>query len=457
MAHILTAKHIRKMDSGTNGFGKWGAQFICHNISMTLLMLVMISFTSRAQAPDTVAGIPVNYEEAKVGKYVLPDPLTLANGEKVNDAETWYEKRRPQILELFKEYQYGHTPASPAKLKYEVFDEGTKAFDGTAIRKQVTVYFSDDEEGPSMDLLVYLPADASGSAPLLLTPSFMPNYSRVDDPGVKRGQMWNREHERVPAPESGDFGRLDVPKIISEGIGVATVYYGDIEPDFAGGSQYGITGLYREKGQQVRKPDEWGAISAWAWGLSRAMDYIEKDKDIDSDRVALMGISRLGKTVLWTAARDSRFAAVIASCSGEGGAAISRRNFGETVAHLTAPSRYPYQFSANYGMFAEHVDQLPVDGNLLLSLIAPRPVLLQTGNEDLWSDPKGEFLAAVDAGKVYRLLGQQGLGTDEWPPAGELVPGTISYYMHDGGHGTRPADWDIFLQFLWENLMVINN
>lgn len=195
-----------------------------------------------------------------------------------------------------------------------------------------------------------------------------------------------------------------------------------------------------------------GAISAWAWGLSRAMDYFEMDKDIDSGRIALMGISRLGKTVLWTAARDSRFAAVIASCSGEGGAAISRRNYGETVAHLTAPSRFSYQFSVNYQMFAEHVDQLPVDGNLLLSAIAPRPVLLQTGDQDLWSDPKGEFLAAVDARQVYKLLGKQGLGTDQWPPAGKPIFSTISYYMHHGGHGTKPDDWNIFMKFLQQHL-----
>lgn len=423
--------------------------------SLLLLLLTLgVSFSVRAQdaPPDTVAGILVNYKESKVGKYQLPDPLVLADGEKVEDVQAWFNKRRPQILELFREYQYGHTPGPPDSLHYKVFDKGTMAFDGQALRKQVTVFFSGDEDGPKMDLLIYLPAQNQGPSPLLLTPSFFPNSSRVDDPGVKRGTMWNRQHKKVQAPQKIPFGKLDVTRLISHGIGVATVYYGDIEPDFNGGYKYGVEGLYREKGQTCRKPDAWGAISAWAWGLSRAMDYFETDQDIDTSRVALMGISRLGKTVLWAAARDQRFAAVIGSCSGEGGAAISRRNFGETVAHLTASSRYPYQFCENYHMFAEHVDQLPVDGNLLLALIAPRPVMLQTGNEDLWSDPKGEFLAAVDAGKVYRLLGKQGLGTDEWPSAGEPILHTISYYMHDGGHGTRPGDWDIFLRFLEKNL-----
>jgi hypothetical protein len=214
-----------------------------------------------------------------------------------------------------------------------------------------------------------------------------------------------------------------------------------------------VEDLYLKPGQQKPDANQWGAISAWAWGLSRALDYLDTDKQVDSKRVALFGISRLGKTVLWAGARDQRFAMVIASCSGEGGAALSRRDFGETIAHLTAPSRYPYQFCHNYGMFAHFVDELPVDGNMLLSLIAPRPVLLQTGNKDLWSDPKGEFLAAVAAGKVYRLLGKQGLGTDKWPPAGKPILHTIGYYMHNGGHGTVPSDWNIFIKFMQKYLV----
>jgi hypothetical protein len=161
-----------------------------------------------------------------------------------------------------------------------------------------------------------------------------------------------------------------------------------------------------------------------------------------------MGVSRLGKTVMWAGARDTRFAMVIASCSGEGGAALSRRDYGETVAHLAAPTRYPYQFAINYQKYAQHVDQLPVDANMLVALIAPRPLLLQTGSTDLWSDPKGEFLAAVAAGPVYKLLGKDGLDTDQWPPAGTPILHTIGYYMHDGGHGTLPSDWPIFLDFM---------
>ena len=169
---------------------------------------------------------------------------------------------------------------------------------------------------------------------------------------------------------------------------------------------------------------------------------------MDAKRVALFGASRLGKTVLWAGASDTRFAGVIACCSGEGGAALSRRNYGETIAHLTAPSRFPYQFCANYGKYAQHVDQFPVDANLLVALMAPRPLLLQTGDKDYWSDPKGEFLAAVAAGPVYQLLGARGLETDQWPAAGVPVMHTLGYYMHAGGHGTLPSDWNEFLAFL---------
>lgn len=407
-----------------------------------------LSVAQRKAPPDTVAGIPVNYDEAKAGTYTLPDPLVFADGKPVKTKAEWYHKRRPWILEAFKEDQYGHAPGRPSDMKFDVFDKGTPAFNGQVMRKQVTIYFNGEKQGPKMDLLLYLPAHKKDPVPVLLMPGFLPNSSRVKDPGVKRGEMWNRKHERIPAPEQSPFGTFDVTKLTSNGIGVAMVYYGDIEPDFAGGIPYGVEGSYLKPGQSRPEPDQWGAIAAWAWGLSRALDYLQTDEGVDPERVGLMGISRLGKTVLWTAASDPRFALVIASCSGEGGAALSRRNYGETIAHLVAPSRYPYQFCGNYGQFAGHVNRLPVDGHMLLSLIAPRPVLLQTGNEDLWSDPKGEFLAAVAASPVYRLLGKQGLEITKWPEAGKPYLSILGYYMHQGGHGTVPSDWNIFIAFM---------
>lgn len=426
------------------------------------LAVMLLSCPAHAQVPKAspaerppaaeVAGIHVNYDEALVGNYKLPDPLILASGKPVKDAKTWTEKRRPEIVRLFEENEYGRSPGRPAAMTFDVFDKGTPAFDGKATRRQVTICFSADKNGPRMDLLLYVPAAATGPVPLLLNLSFSANSSTVSDPGVKVGEVWGRDKKKVPAPAGGGFGRIDVPRLMDAGFGFATIYYGDIDPDFLGGVPLGVRALYLKPGQTEPAPDEWGSIAAWAWGLSRAVDYLETDRAVDARRVAILGVSRLGKTVMWAGAHDPRIALVIASCSGEGGAALSRRHYGETIAHLTAPTRYPYQFCANYAKYAEHVDQLPVDANMLVALMAPRPVLLQTGDKDYWSDPKGEFLAAVAAGPVYRLFGKQGLGTDQWPAAGTPILHTIGYYMHAGGHGTIPSDWDQYVAFLKQHL-----
>lgn len=404
-----------------------------------------------ADSPDgKVAEIPANYTEAKVGGYTLPGPLRSADGQTVNDARTWEQKRRPELLALFETNQFGQVPGRPAEMTFEVTEAGAPAFAGKAIRRQVTVHFSKDRTaGPRAEVLLYLPAEAKGPVPVILQASFTANNLAVEDAGVRVGRIWNREQkQRVPASEGRRFGRLDVDATVARGFGVATVNYGDFEPDVPGAIAHGVRQAYLKPGQAEPAADEWGTISAWSWGLSRVMDYLETDKDVDAKRVALFGVSRLGKTVLWTGARDSRFAAIIASCSGEGGAAVSRRDYGETVAHLTAPTRYPYQFAANYGKWAGKATESPVEANLLVSLIAPRPLLLQTGTTDIWSDPVGEFVAAVSATPVYRLLGKDGLETDQMPQAGQVVGGTVAYYMHEGGHGTIPSDWAVFLDFL---------
>lgn len=400
-------------------------------------------------APDVVAGIPVNYDEAKVGTYTLAGPLKLNNGKPVRDAKTWTQKRRPEIEQIFLTQQYGRDPGKPAGERFDVTDKGTPALDGKALRKQVTISFSEDKAWPQLHLLVYLPPQAKKPVPMFLSINFGAVQNAVNDPGITPIQIWDpKTHTRIAPPTGRNFGRLNVGAFLEAGIGVATFYYGDIDPDYLEGFPNGIRARYLKPGQGERAPDEWGAIGAWAWGMSRVEDYFETDHQIDAKRVAIHGVSRLGKTVMWAGAHDQRFAAVIASCSGEGGAALSHRNYGETIAHLTAPSRYPYQFAANYAKYSGFPDSAPMDAHMLIALIAPRPLLLQTGSTDKWSDPKGEFLAAVAAGPVYRLLGKQDLGTTEWPQPKQPILHDLSYYMHEGGHGMVPSDWDIYVQFL---------
>ena len=303
---------------------------------------------------------------------------------------------------------------------------------------------------------MYLPAAAKGPVPLLLNIGFTANNLTVDDPGVKAGSVWNpKEQQRVPAAGGRRFGSLNVAATIERGFGIATFNYADVDPDAPGAVAHGIRGVYLKRGQSppafaeaTAGKDEWGSIAAWAWGISRVVDYLETDRDVDANRIAITGVSRLGKTVMWAGAADPRIAAVIASCSGEGGAALSRRHYGETIAHLVAPTRYPYQFAGNYAKWAADPDISPIDANLLVALIAPRALLLQTGDTDYWSDPKGEFLAAIAARPVYELFGKRGPATDAFPPAGQLVGDTLAYYMHAGGHGMVPGDWAVYLDFL---------
>lgn len=401
-------------------------------------------------APTVVAGIPVNYDQSKVGTYTLPDALKLDDGKEVRNAKTWYKKRRPEIVRLFETQQYGVAPGRPKDERFEVVDKGTPALNGTAIRKEIDIHLSKDPSWPVIHLLEYIPANAKKPVPMFFSINFGAIQNAVSDPGIMPHKVWSPKTNTLIAPPAGrGFGRLNVQPILDAGIGVATFYYGDVDPDYLDGFSNGIRARYLKPGETKRAADDWGSIAAWAWGMSRVEDYFETDKSVDAKRVAIHGVSRLGKTVMWAGAHDQRFAAVIASCSGEGGAALSHRDYGETIAHLTAPTRYPYQFAENFAKYAGFPDTAPMDANMLVALIAPRPLLLQTGSTDDWSDPKGEFLAAVAAGPVYKLLGKQDLGTDVWPSAKTpIFSNGLNYYMHEGGHGMVPTDWDIYVQFL---------
>jgi hypothetical protein len=388
-------------------------------------------------------------DEAKVRPYALPDPLLLANGKRVTRPSEWWQTRRPQVLTMFETLEFGRAPAKPAAQSFEVFEPSAPALDGKAIRRQVIIHLATDSAAPKIELVEYLPAHARGPVPMVLMIGFSAPSAMIDDPGIRPSLVWDPKTKQRVAATASPGGKFDPKPFLDAGFGVTTYNYADIDPDFAEGYALGIRG-YLAKGHP-RAPDAWGSIAAWAWSLSRVQDYLETDRAVDSKRVALIGASRLGKTVLWAAARDRRFAAVISCCSGKIGGALMRRNFGSPIAG-SFPGETDFWMADNFRQFHAHEGRLPMDSHMLLGLIAPRPVLLQTGKYDHAADPKGEFLAAQAATPVYRLLGKQGLEAVSWPPAGPLLSGEIGYTMNSAGHGPAPGDWAIYLQFLQQHL-----
>jgi hypothetical protein len=235
--------------------------------------------------------------------------------------------------------------------------------------------------------------------------------------------------------------------IIAKGWGYATVGYQDIQPDRANAWTEGVIGIALGSNRDKPAPDEWGTISAWSWGVSRIVDYLEADSSVDAKRIALFGHSRLGKTALWASALDTRIAAVYSSCAGEMGSALARRDWGETVDDMA--QNFPWQFAGNFQQWVGRWSEMPVDAHVLIALSAPRPVFITGGTTDQWSDPVGEFLAEVAAAPVYQLLGRKGLGVTTLPPLDSpLTSGDLGWHYHTGGHAATPADWSAFLQFL---------
>lgn len=415
--------------------------------SAILLMALLLSSEARAQEN-------VNYEEAAVPAYTLPDPLVMEDGTPVESAEAWQTRRRPELLRLFEEHVYGSAPGPPQDMRFEVTSEETLALGGLAMRKEVTVYFAADTAGPTLDLLLYLPKDAPHPVPAFLGLNFFGNHTIHPDTAISLPTSWVRKRNGygVVDNRANEIGRgvrakrWPVERILSRGYALVTAYYGDLDPDYDDGFQNGVHPLFYEEGQSAPAPDEWGAIGVWAWGMSRALDYLETDPAIDAERVAVVGHSRLGKAALWAGARDERFALVVSNNSGAGGAALARRRYGERVVHLN--TRFPHWFAGAYARYNENERALPVDQHALVALIAPRLAYIASAEEDRWADPRGEFLSALRASPVYALLGAEGLPADAMPAANRpLLSGAIGYHVRTGEHDLTTYDWDRFMDF----------
>ena len=386
-----------------------------------------------------------NYDEARVPPYTLPDPLTL-NGTTVRTRDAW-AGRRLEILELFREHVYGRSPGRPQQLRFEVVEENSRAMDGAATLKRIAVVGEQAGRTHRFEITLFLPNALREPVPVLLLLNNRPP-TNTDPTRRERSGFWPAE------------------QVIARGYGIAALQNSDLAPDDKDRFREGAIRLFdgsvtgpstragesARSGQGPRPGNAWGALAAWAWGASRAMDYFETDRGVDAKRVAVVGHSRGGKAALWAGAEDERFALTISNESGEGGAALTRRVFGETLARIT--EAFPHWFAGNYKDFAARIGELPVDQHMLLSLVAPRALYVASADEDLWSDPRGEFLSQVHASPVFGLWGDPPMRAGEMPPLDRpLVVGRRGYHVRTGVHNLTPYDWDRFADFadgLWK-------
>jgi hypothetical protein len=366
----------------------------------------------------------INYDEAKVRPYTLPEILTLASGEKVTTTAVWEQRRRGELLDLFRRHVYGFAPPKPDTLAFRVVESDPKAMDGKATLKRVALSFQLQGAPFTFHLTLFVPNERPGKAPVFLLLNHR-GASNTDPTRKIKSEFWPAEYA------------------IERGYAIAAINVAaEVEPD-RNKATTGIRAFYR---QHYPKPDEltWGALSAWAWSGSRAVDYFETDPDIDASKIAVIGHSRGGKTSLWAGAQDTRFALACVNDAGESGPALSRRNFGEDIAAIT--KTFPYWFAPTYATYAGKADTLPMDQHELVALVAPRGYHGADSAEDLWSDPRGSWLSLVEASQVWALYGKATALKDPMPLENDLlVQGPLAYHIRQGGHGLTMFDWKLHL------------
>ncbi|MFO1066499.1 MAG: acetylxylan esterase [Pirellulales bacterium] len=412
-----------------------------------LAFMPMLTESTSAQPPKFVP----NYDEAKVPKYELPAMWKSAPpADPKAAAEAWHV-RRIELLDMLTHQMFGTMPNKQAKLEWKTIEQGT-AFDGSVKRKQIRVTLSTEAGSLPIDLLVYTPASANGPVTTFLGLNFQGNHTTTPDTAVIIPSSWvpdnkNGTTDKNKALEAGRNAqghRMPVEMITKAGFGIATAYYGDIDPDFDDEFKNGIHALFPEHKPDEAHPDSWGSIAAWAWALSRLLDVLQVQPEIDAKSVIVFGHSRLGKTSLWAGATDTRFAGVISNDSGCGGAALSRRAYGETVWRIN--NSFPHWFCRNYRQYNNNEGAAPFDQHQLLALAAPRLLHVASASEDQWADPRGEFLSTLEAGHVYEALGLPGLGLREFPEPGVSSIGWVSYHYRVGKHDLNEWDWQQYVK-----------
>jgi hypothetical protein len=408
------------------------------NFFIFFLLATNLSFAQQSE---------VNYDESKVPVFTLPDLLTCNDGTKVTTVKQWENQRRPELLDIFASQMYGRTPKDKIKTTYETLAENPNFLNGKATAKQVKFTFTNGVKKQEAILLLILPNGAKGKTPVFVAYNFQGNHTTSPDPGIVYSPMFSllKPSDHPDWKRGNQETRWSYDVIIDRGYGVATMFYQDIYPDMPDKEELGVVSLFPGYKQGLKAPDQWQALGAWAWGSSRIVDYLETQKAVDSKKIILMGHSRHGKAAIWAGVQDKRFQIVISNNSGCGGAALSKRVFGENVDRIT--KSFPHWFCPAFSRYANNEANLPFDQHELIALIAPRFVYIASAFEDQWADPKGEFLAGYYADPVYELYGLKGLGTSVHPPVHKPIMNAIGYHIREGKHDVTEYDWVSFVDF----------